>query len=108
MEEVDAVGNPVFNQHSVRIALNEGRGGVVQLIGQQEGRLFMAQVGHPQLANGATIPGEADGIVENPGARSAAPFRSVHRPRGAGAVRSLLLFLIADFCGPKVPDNWSC
>src|SRR5215475_567599 len=88
MKKVDAIGDAVFNHHAFGIAFDERRGGTTYLIGQKEGRLFMAQVGDRQLANGTVIVFEMDCFVQNP--RSAVRSRDVGQidssPCGSGYV----------------------
>ena len=49
VEEVNAVGDAVLDDRSLGVAANELCGSTSKLIGEQEGRFLVAQVGDCQL-----------------------------------------------------------
>ena len=50
MKEIDPIGNAVFNDHSLGIALNQFGRGTIPLVGEQYRRLFMAKIFNDHLA----------------------------------------------------------
>src|SRR5262245_11229438 len=98
MKKVAAIGDAVFNHHAFGIAFDERRGGTTYLIGQKEGRLFMAQVGDRQLANGTVIVFEMDCFVQNP--------RSAVRSRDVVHIDSSPCCALSDILATS-PDNFA-
>lgn len=60
MKEVYGVLDVVLDNHSLSVALDEFRCRTGELIGQQESRLFMAQIGSNQLTNAAFVISKGD------------------------------------------------
>ncbi len=67
MKEVDRIGDPVFNQHSLGIARYQLHDGGVQLIGDQDGRLLVPQLGDGDLAEFALVACKMDLAFQDPG-----------------------------------------
>src|SRR5207237_10028227 len=44
MEEVNAIGDPIFTDHALRVAPHQSGGGAVELIGQQEGGFLVTKI----------------------------------------------------------------
>ena len=65
MEEVDAIGDVVFNEHSLGVAADERGGGYSQLVGEDQGRFFMAQVGNGQLPDGSLVVIHVNPLVKD-------------------------------------------
>ena len=55
VEEIDAVGNPVLDDHALSVATDEFCRGPCALVGEQQGRLLVSEIGHRQLAQRALI-----------------------------------------------------
>src|SRR5437870_12827057 len=60
MEEVNAIGDPIFNDHALRVATHQFGRGAVELIGQREGGLLMTKSRGDDLTKGTSIPTDAD------------------------------------------------
>ena len=65
VEEVDAVGDAVLDQHALRVPSDEMDDGTTQLVGQHNGGLFVAQLGNDNLADGGCVVSEGDGLVQD-------------------------------------------
>lgn len=65
VEEIDAVGNAIFDDHALGVALNQLGSGTAQLVGQQEGGLLMAEVGDDDLAERSGVAGQSNTLIEN-------------------------------------------
>ena len=65
VEEIDAVGDAVFDDHALGVALNQLGSGAAQLVGQQEGGLLMAEIGNDDLAEGPGVAGQSNTSIEN-------------------------------------------
>ena len=63
MEEAHRVAEAVFDEHAVSIAGNQ-LGGSGSLIGQENGRFFMAEVDDADLPQRALVTGQRDAFVE--------------------------------------------
>src|SRR5882762_3077335 len=68
VEEINAVGDSIFNEHALRIAGNQLGSGTRELVGQQERRLLMPEIGDDHLANEAGVAAERNSLIENAGA----------------------------------------
>src|SRR6266446_8827221 len=64
VEEIDAVGDAVFDDHALGVALNQLGSGAAQLVGQQEGGLLMAEIGNDDLAEGPGVAGQSNTSIE--------------------------------------------
>ena len=53
-------------------------GAACQLVGEEQGRLFVPEIGDDQLPQGTLVPGQPDGFVEH--ARAAVGPRDVFKP----------------------------
>ncbi len=73
MEIVDGVGDGVFDHHAPDVAVDEPGGGLVHLVAQQQGRLFMAEFGDGDLADLAGIVPDAHSALEDAGLAVDAP-----------------------------------
>src|SRR5213593_2898022 len=67
MEEVNAVGDAVFNDHPLSVASDQLRGGATELVGEQERGVLVAEIGDDQLAKGARVAGERNVLIEDAG-----------------------------------------
>ena len=65
VEEVDAVGDVVLDEHPLGITPNEFGGRPGPLVGQQQRRLLVAQVEDRQLPQGTFVAGERDFAVQD-------------------------------------------
>ena len=65
VEELDAVGDAVFDEHAAGVELDQARGGAAQLIGEQQGRLFMTEVGDGDLPDRPLVVIERDALIED-------------------------------------------
>jgi hypothetical protein len=63
MEKVNAIGDPIFNDHALRVATHQLGGGAAELIGQQEGGFLMTKIRDDDLTKGTLIPAEGDGLI---------------------------------------------
>ncbi len=66
VEEVDGVGNGVFDDHAARVAVDQPGGRFVHLVGEQQGRLFVAEIGDGDLADVVGVVLETDLAFEDP------------------------------------------
>ena len=57
VEEVDAVRDGVFDDHALGVAADELEGRALQLIGQQQRRLLVTQIGDGDLTDRPGYPG---------------------------------------------------
>src|ERR1039458_1129904 len=75
MEELDGLGDSVFDEHALRVARHPFDRTEFAMVGQQDGRLLVSQFHHGQLAEIALVAGEGHaffqhfGIAINPGQR---------------------------------------
>jgi len=53
VEEAHRVGEGIFDQHALGVAGNDGCGLRLHVVGEQDGWLFMAEIGDEELAEGA-------------------------------------------------------
>lgn len=67
MEEINVVLDAVFDNHPLCIPADEFGWRGAELIGEQQCRFFMAQIGNGQLADRTVVFGKGDLAVENPG-----------------------------------------
>jgi transcription antitermination protein NusB len=51
MKEIDSIGNPVFDNHALCVAFDQLRCCPIELIGDQDRRLFMAQIFNNHLSH---------------------------------------------------------
>ena len=58
VEEVDPVLDRVLDDHPLGVAADELGGRAMQLVGQEQGRLFVPQVGDGQLPQRAVVVGQ--------------------------------------------------
>jgi len=65
VEELDAVGDAVFDEHAAGVELDQAGGGAAHLIGEQQGRLFMAEVGDGDLPDRSLVVIERDALIED-------------------------------------------
>ena len=59
VEEVDGVGDGVFDDHAARVAVDQPGGRLAHLVGEQQGRLLVAEIGDGDLADVAGVVLEA-------------------------------------------------
>jgi len=99
VKELDGIGDPVLNEHPLRIPRYEGRAFDVDIIGEQDGRFFVTEIGDGYLPKFAIIAFEADALIQHfwssegagerlqrnpaPGRWRPAPDLSQHFPRSA-------------------------
>ena len=55
VEEINAVGDAVFDDHALRIALDEHFGRFFQLVGEEQGGPLMTQFGDGNLPDGTCV-----------------------------------------------------
>ena len=55
MEEVDPISNAILDDHPLGITINQRSRRSFELIGQQEGRLFVAEISNCDLPNGSLV-----------------------------------------------------
>ncbi len=55
VEELDGLGDGVLDDHATGVAVAEGSGRCSGLVGQQQGRILVSQVGHRDLAERAGV-----------------------------------------------------
>ena len=67
MKKIDALGDGIFDQHALGIAGNQFRTSCFFIIRDQNRRPLMAEVFHPDLANGPDIIAQRDGLVDDLG-----------------------------------------
>ena len=67
VEEVNAVGDAVFNEHALGVAADHTGRGPAQLVGQQEGGVLMTEIGDGELTDRTFIIIQGDPLIENPG-----------------------------------------
>src|SRR6266403_3565619 len=65
VEELDAVGDAVFDEHAASVELDQAGGRTAQLIGEQQGWLFMPEVGDGDLPDGPLVVIEGDALIED-------------------------------------------
>ena len=65
VEHVDGLGDGVLDDHAPGIAVDQSGRRFLFLVGDQQGRLLMAEVGDRDLAHGARIAGKGDGALED-------------------------------------------
>ena len=65
VEEVDTIGDSVFNEPTLSVTLNPLPGGARELFGEQEGRLFVAEIRDDQWADGTLIIAEGYALIED-------------------------------------------
>ena len=86
VKEVDPIRDPILDDHPLSVPLNQPGSRRRQLVGQQEGRLLMTQVGDRHLAQRAVIISQSDPAIED--SRMVVLARDTLRldpaPRGAG------------------------
>ena len=63
MEEVDRIGNVVLNEHPPGISPNELGRSLTQIIGDDEGRMFVSQIPDGKLPQGALIIVHLDSVI---------------------------------------------
>ena len=89
MEEVDGLGAGVLDEHAAGIAVDQRGDGFVELVGEQQDGLVVADVGDSDLADLAGIVGQAEALVEGAGVAVAAAdiveFDAVPEVLGGGA-----------------------
>ena len=78
VEEVDRIGDGVFDQHAPGIAVDEGGGRRVELVGEQQGGFVVAQVADRDLADRLGVILDADGLVHD--ARRAVAATDIAEP----------------------------
>ena len=57
VEEIDAVGDLVFDDHTLGVTCNERGCGEFEMVGDQECRIFVSEIGNGELAQGAGVAG---------------------------------------------------
>ena len=67
MKEIDPIGNPVFNDHSLGIAFNQFGRGTMQLVREQDRGFFVAKIFNDHLAQGSLIARKLNRLVEDSG-----------------------------------------
>ena len=67
MEEVDTVGNAVLDDHALGVAPDQGGRCSAHLVGNQNGGLFVSEIGDGELSQRALVMVEFDGLVEDSG-----------------------------------------
>src|SRR5262249_33791092 len=83
-EAADSFGQTLFDVHTFGVALDEGLGGAVEVVGDQDGGVVVAQSGDGQLAHGARVGRQAHGGVVDDAYRaagSAGPLQADTGPR---------------------------
>src|SRR5271165_209622 len=65
MEKINGFGNAVLNHHPLGVAFDELRGRAMELVGEQHGGLFVAQVHDAELPKRTLIVRKSDPLVEN-------------------------------------------
>src|SRR5262249_22277262 len=83
-EAADGLGEALFVVHTFGVALDEGLGGAVEVVGDQDGGVVVAQSGDGQLAHGGGVGRQADGGVVDDAHRaagSAGPLQGDAGPR---------------------------
>ena len=73
VEEVDGVGDGVLDHHAAGVAVDEPGRGLVHLVAQQQGRLFVAEIGDGDLADLAGTVPDAQTALEDAGRAVDAP-----------------------------------
>jgi len=87
VEEVDAVGDGVLDQHPHCVGADEPGGTPAQLVGDKERQLLVAEVGDRQLADRAFVVAKLDPAINDPRAEVGAArlFSSTRRQADPGA-----------------------
>jgi hypothetical protein len=67
MEELNRLGNPVLDQHPLSIARHQRRATVLEVVGQQDGRLLVPQIDDRDLTQRPVVILQMDSFVQDPG-----------------------------------------
>ena len=67
VEEVDSVLDAILDEHAPGVAGDQLGGAALELVGQEEGGFFVAEVHDGDLADGFRVLGELDRFVQDPG-----------------------------------------
>ena len=65
MKELDGLGDPVLNEHSLGIASHQGGSADFEVVGEEDGRFFVPQFDDAQLAQWALIALQVDTLVQD-------------------------------------------
>src|SRR2546430_16391020 len=63
MEKVNAIGDPIFNDHALRVATHQLGGGAAELIGQKEGGVFITNIRDDDPTKGTLIPTRGEWVI---------------------------------------------
>jgi hypothetical protein len=66
VEEIQPVGDPVFDEHALCVPSDEVYGGATQVVGEHEGGLLVAQIRDDDMADRTVIVAQRDGLIQNP------------------------------------------
>src|ERR1017187_5607958 len=67
MEELNRLGDPVLDQHTLGIARHQRRATGLEVVGQQDGRLLVSQIDDRDLTQRAVIILQMDSFVQDSG-----------------------------------------
>ena len=65
MKELDGFGDAIFDEHALGIAGDHSRRGPSQMVGQQDGRLFVTEFSEGELAQGTLVMFQENPLVQD-------------------------------------------